>query len=169
LLWAHQLVTFQEALRFGLAVPPAAAVAASGVILVAALAAPVSQATLGYPSGEFFYESLFPICHQYPTRSLWILGQPCGLCARCLGGYGGLVLLPVLYVAGALRRVDAAFFLLLGMSLFALGVGDAVVKFAIGIDGSNSWRFGTGLLGGLGFAMMLAWPWKKVSQKEGID
>lgn len=97
------------------------------------------------------------------------MGQPCGLCARCLGGYSGLILLPVLYLVGVLRRVDAALLLFLGTSLFVLGVGDAIFKLATGIDGSNMWRFGTGLLGGLGISMMLAWPWMKLSRKIGDD
>ena len=154
-------MALQAALRLGVGLPPVAAVGASAVILAVALAAPVAQATLGYPSGEPFYESLFPICHQYPNRSIWILGQPCGLCARCLGGYAGVVLLSVLHLAGVLRRMDTVLFLLLGTSLVVLGVGDAVFKFATEIDGSNAWRFSTGLLGGLGFAMVLALPWKR--------
>jgi len=73
----------------------------------------------------------------------------------------GAVLLSVLHFAGVLRRMDTTLFLLLGTSLVVLGVGDAIFKFATGIDGSNAWRFGTGLLGGLGFAMVLAFPWKR--------
>ena len=160
-------MALQTGLRLGVAIPPVAAVGVSVVIVAVGLAAPLAQALLGHPSGEFFYDILFPICHQYPTRSIWILGQPCGLCARCLGGYVGVVMLSLLYFSGVLRRTNFGFFLVLSISLITFGVGDAVFKFVTGIDGSNAWRFGTGLLGGLGFAILIALPWKKFSLGGG--
>jgi hypothetical protein len=42
----------------------------------------------------------------------------------------------------------------LGLSLSVLGVGDAVLKVSIGIDGSNLWRFFTGLVGGYGLSIL---------------
>lgn len=154
-------MTYHLALRLGVALPSVAVVGASAVILAVAIAAPLAQAILGYPSGEPFYESLYSICHQYPSRSIWILGHPCALCSRCLGGYSGVLLLSLVYFAGVLRRMDIKLFVILSTSLIVLGVGDAVLKFATGIDGSNAWRFATGLFGGMGFAMVLALPWKR--------
>ncbi len=57
-----------------------------------ALFAPVLQSIFSYPFGEGIYSFLSPACHQFPTRSLWILDRPFALCSRCFGGYLGLVL-----------------------------------------------------------------------------
>lgn len=38
------------------------------------------------------------ICHQRPSRCLWINDFPCGLCAKCSGFYLGLLLASLLYL-----------------------------------------------------------------------
>jgi hypothetical protein len=45
---------------------------------------------------------------------------------------------------------------ILGCILVALGVGDAALKVWTGIDGTNPWRLSTGLVGGMGFALLIA-------------
>jgi uncharacterized membrane protein len=148
----------------GSAVPLTSAVGASGVIVLAALSAPVLQSTVGYPAGEPLYDVLFAICHQYPERSLWIGGHPCGLCARCLGGYLGVATIGVLVLA-RLRDVRATCIFLAGIMLLVLGVGDAVIKVLTSHDGPNLWRLFTGGLGGAGIAAALATPWQYFRQK----
>lgn len=59
----------------------------AGLIAVAAAAAPIVQSTLGYPAGEEIYAVLASICHQYPTRSFWLLERPMAICARCFSMY----------------------------------------------------------------------------------
>lgn len=45
------------------------------------------------------YGFLSSICHQYPTRCLWILNRPMGLCSRCFSVYAsfsiGILCLPL--------------------------------------------------------------------------
>ena len=125
------------------------------IILTVAISAPVVQAILGYPYGELGYRLLFSICHQYPLRSFWILDHPMGVCARCTGGYSGVVLgIIVILSKSNYNRHQPGFLLVLGSILFALGVGDAILKTWTGIDGTNAWRLSTGLVGGMGFAVL---------------
>lgn len=38
------------------------------------------------------------ICHQMPSRSIWIRDFPCGLCAKCLGFYAGIFFSSALFI-----------------------------------------------------------------------
>lgn len=126
------------------------------IILTMAVCAPIMQATLGYPFGELGYHLLFSICHQYPLRSFWILDHPMALCARCTGGYSGVVIGLVISLSKYNHsRHRLSFPLVLGFSLFALGVDDAIFKTLTNIDGTNTWRLSTGLVGGAGLAILM--------------
>lgn len=52
-----------------LAVGPSIFALPALIVLAAAVAAPLGNGLLGYPSGERFYAFLSDICHQFPTRS----------------------------------------------------------------------------------------------------
>jgi uncharacterized membrane protein len=120
-----------------------------------AISSPVVQAIFGYPFGELGYHLLFSICHQYPLRSFWILDHPMAVCARCTGGYFGVALgIIVILSRHNYNRYQYGFFLVLSGSLFALGIGDAILKTLTGIDWTNAWRLSTGLLGGMGFSFL---------------
>lgn len=58
-------------------------------LFIFALLAPIIQSIYGYPAGESIYSLFEPICHQYPSRSIWILGLPMALCTRCSFVYLG--------------------------------------------------------------------------------
>jgi hypothetical protein len=60
-------------------------VCALGLVLMS-LWAPVVQSSRGYPAGEGAYRALTHICHQYPSRCVWVAGRPMALCA--VGGAG---------------------------------------------------------------------------------
>lgn len=125
------------------------------IILGIAIGTPVAQVIFGYPFGESGYHMLFSICHQYPLRSFWVLDHPMAVCARCTGGYSGVVLgILMLLSKYNYHRTRPAFLLLLGCVLFAMGVGDAILKTLTGVDGTNEWRLSTGLIGGLGLAFL---------------
>ena len=111
-----------------------------------AISAPIYQTVFGYPNGEGIYSFLSPICHQYPTRSLWILNRPFALCSRCFSGYLGLGigLFAIRSQYKYLKR------LILGIGLFIPGVLDGLIQLWSTYESTNIIRFFTGLSGGLG-------------------
>jgi uncharacterized membrane protein len=62
--------------------------------------APILEEYYFYSLSNYFYNVLSSICHQYPTRSLWIMNRPMGLCSRCFAVYASfsisLIFLPLL-------------------------------------------------------------------------
>jgi uncharacterized membrane protein len=75
------------------------------------------------------------------------------ICARCTGGYLGVVVGTVMILSHP--NYPHLRILLLGLLLFILGVGDVFFEISLDIDGPNAWRFLTGLLGGLGSALLV--------------
>ncbi len=124
------------------------------VLLVGvAVAAPVYQSVIGPPAGEAAYSLLGAICHQYPSRSFWLTDRPTALCVRCIGGYVGLGVAPLLFAR--LRSVSAAKRLGLGIGLFAFGLADPIAQIVLNYDSLIVTRFSTGLLGGIGVAVLI--------------
>jgi uncharacterized membrane protein len=123
----------------------------SGLLAISALAAPVIQHVLGFPHGEGIYNGLDPICHQYPTRSLWLFGRPLGLCTRCLSGYLG-VLLAVLFWRNSMPLRKRA---LIGVPVFAVSVIEPLFQFLTSYQSSNATRFVLGAAGGIALCLLL--------------
>ena len=71
-----------------------------GYLAIISLLAPILEEYYLYSLSNYFYSVLSNICHQYPTRSLWIMNRPMGLCSRCFAIYTSfsisLVFLPLL-------------------------------------------------------------------------
>jgi|TARA_B100000809_G_scaffold257806_1_gene300031 uncharacterized membrane protein len=111
-----------------------------------AISAPIIQTTFGFPNGEGIYSFLSPICHQYPTRSLWILNRPFALCSRCFSGYFGLGIGFLFFRSqnNYLKR------LILGIGLLIPGVLDGLIQLWTSYESTNTIRFFTGFSGGLG-------------------
>ena len=111
-----------------------------------AFSAPIIQTTYGYPNGEGIYSILSPICHQYPTRSLWILNRPFALCSRCFSGYFGLGVGFLFFLSqnNYLKR------LIFGVGLLSPGVLDGLMQLWTSYESTNIIRFFTGFSGGLG-------------------
>jgi uncharacterized membrane protein len=138
---------------------------ATALTLVAfAIAAPVIQELFGFPRGEGLYATLGNVCHQYPTRSFWILNRPFALCARCTSGYLGVAV-----VAAMIHNFSSYKFhihqLFLGMFLLSLAITDPLIQLLTEYESSNLMRFLTGLLGGTGFTLILL-PFKKGESHE---
>jgi len=71
-----------------------------GYLAIISVLAPVFEEYYFYSISNYFYSVLSNICHQYPTRSLWIMNRPMGLCSRCFAIYASfsmsLIFLPLL-------------------------------------------------------------------------
>jgi len=69
-----------------------------GYLATMAILAPVFEEYGLYSISNQFYKVLSNICHQYPTRSLWVMNRPMGLCSRCFALYASfsisLIFLP---------------------------------------------------------------------------
>ena len=69
-------------------------------LAIISLLAPILEEYYFYSLSNYFYNVLSSICHQYPTRSLWIMNRPMGLCSRCFAIYASfsisLIFLPLL-------------------------------------------------------------------------
>lgn len=111
-----------------------------------AISAPIVQTSFGFPNGEGIYSILSPVCHQYPTRSLWILNRPFALCSRCFSGYLGLGIgfLLIRSQNNYLKR------LIFGIGLAIPGVLDGLIQLWTTYESTNIIRFLTGFSGGIG-------------------
>jgi uncharacterized membrane protein len=58
-----------------------------GYLALASFSAPIFEEFKLYPISNFLYRSLSHICHQFPSRSTWIMKRPMGLCSRCFAIY----------------------------------------------------------------------------------
>ena len=71
-----------------------------GYLAIISVLAPIFEEYYFYSVSNYFYNALSNICHQYPTRSLWIMNRPMGLCSRCFAIYASfsisLIFLPLL-------------------------------------------------------------------------
>jgi len=94
------------------------------------------------------YAVFSPVCHQIPSRSFHILGQPLAVCARCLGIYlgflGGIVLYPFLRGFTKVSLPRTGIFVLVSCPI----VLDTLGNFARLWATPNEARFATGLLWG---------------------
>ena len=98
-----------------------AALLPSGILaalLLASLAAPVLEG-LGEPISRAVYEPLGTLCHQRPSRCLFVGHSAMGLCARCLALYSGLLLAAAASLASPRARLGALAGLLLALPCLA--------------------------------------------------
>lgn len=58
-----------------------------GSLAIISILAPIFEEYGFYAISNQFYSILSNICHQYPTRSLWLMNRPMGLCSRCFALY----------------------------------------------------------------------------------
>ena len=122
------------------------------IALSMAFLAPLLNAET-YPAGEGIYELLNRICHQQFERVFFINGHPTALCARCVGGYLGIAIIGTLSVFFASRLDDITRnfpFYGTGATLLLIAVIEAIIS----VNDGQTFRFFSGLSGGLGIGLM---------------
>jgi len=120
------------------------------VILLDAFIAPYLESRRLAISADF-YAALRPICHQWPTRCLWVFGSNTALCTRCLGIFIALFLTALFFGMKPPNRIFWKSAILLNLP--ALVDGYTQLK---GWRVSNNYlRFVTGLLAGVGAGAFL--------------
>ena len=97
----------------------------------------------------FAYLVFTPICHQIPSRSFHLFGEPLAVCARCLGIYfgalGGTGLYPLINGFSKLALPKARIFILVSVPIIIDAGGNFLNLWV-----SSHWiRFMTGFLWGL--------------------
>ncbi len=126
----------------------------SASLIFIAIIAPARQTIVGYPVGESEYKLLGHICHQYPTRCIWILNRPMALCTRCIFGYFGLIigLLKIFKIGPFVScwRIAA-----LGFIIFIISIIDPVCQLLTNYESSNFARAITGSIGGFALSLIL--------------
>jgi uncharacterized membrane protein len=127
---------------------------ASISIVMAAAFAPIYQELHGFPSGEKVYSILGHVCHQYPTRSVWILNRPMALCTRCVFGYTGLFIYTIALVYASNLKPKWSR-IALGFSLLGLAVIDPLVQLLTVYESTNITRAISGMIGGTAFGMII--------------
>lgn len=131
-----------------------------GIIFFLAVFAPIIQEVKGYPAGESIYALFRPICHQYPTRSLWIFDRPWALCTRCSFGYLGIAIASIFLKLKASYRIRA----LLGFLLLAVVAIDPLFQLLTLYESTNILRILTGLIGGCAvFLILYPLSWRPLS------
>lgn len=121
------------------------------LIVFIALLAPTSQHFIGFPAGEKYYNLLQSICHQYPSRSLFIFDQPLGLCSRCFAGYFGVFFASTFLVL----RLSYLKRFLLGLLILSIMIIDPIVQLLTNYESNNIIRFLTGFAGGIAFFLII--------------
>lgn len=133
------------------------------ILSILAFSAPVIQTSFGVPSGENIYSGLSPICHQYPTRSLWILNRPFALCSRCFSGYLGLGI-GLIFInprKNYLKRLTTGLFLMLP------GVVDGLLQLMTLYESTNMVRTITGFMGGFGIFYII-YPFNFLTKRGNV-
>ena len=131
-------------------------------ISIFAVAAPMVQSIIGYPAGESIYSTLSGVCHQYPTRSFWILSRPFALCARCFSGYIGLAIgfFIISWQWKYHKRLAA------GVLFLIPAVADGLIQLLTSYESANITRSITGLIGGIG-VFLIIFPYQTTLNNRG--
>lgn len=127
----------------------------AGAAALLAFFAPVIQTVFLYPSGEGIYSLLHNICHQFPSRSLWITDRPFALCSRCFSGYVGLFSGGA-YFLFSKNKIKPLLMLFLGAFFILPGVLDGFVQALTAYTSTNFTRSFTGIFGGIGISMVIS-------------
>lgn len=120
------------------------------LILLDAFIAPYLE-SLRLPVSQSFYGILKPLCHQAPTRCLWIFGSNTALCSRCLGIFFALLMTGLYF---GIKGADCVFWktaILLNLPALI----DGYTQLRGWRMSNNLLRLGTGLMAGVGAGVFL--------------
>lgn len=105
---------------------------------------------LRIPESSYAYAALGWLCHQLPSRCLFLKTSPMGLCARCFGIYAAVFAVFALACLGRRLRLPLAACLLLAVPCLLDG-GSQYLGFRLS---NNPLRLVTGLLAGAGLGIL---------------
>lgn len=120
------------------------------LVLLDAFVAPFLESRRLAISADF-YAALRPICHQWPTRCLWVFGSNTALCTRCLGIFAGLLLTGIFLAIKQQKRILWKTAIFMNLPAFI----DGYSQLKDWRMSNNFLRLGTGLLAGIGAGAFL--------------
>lgn len=119
------------------------------VVLLLAIVAPILEYQR-LEASRTLYNITHNICNQLPTRCLWILTSPMGLCARCFGIYLTMFATGIFLIRFNLKRI---YWKQAIIALLPCVIDGSTQYFGQRL--SNNWlRSFTGALAGLGIGLI---------------
>jgi len=124
------------------------------IFIFLAILAPILE-YLRIPESASVYKSIHFLCHQLPTRSIFLFTSPMGLCARCFGIYVGLFIIGLITFQHRGYKLSIKYIIILTAPCLLDGTSQALGWRL----STNFLRFNTGLLAGLGIGSFLYPLW----------
>lgn len=121
---------------------------------------------LGYPkTGKLLFYSYYFFCHQNPSHSFIILGQPTAICARCVSIYSSIFFFGLLFGLFFKLKKTIRINLTLGIILSLPLILDLLTQFLGLRESNNLLRTATGILFG-GTIVFYLYPQVKFLKKS---
>lgn len=120
-------------------------------------------------TGHWQHTAFSGLCHQDPSRSFWINGDPMAVCSRCFGIYAGFgagwLVMPA--ARGLIRRIGyLSGFLLAGVIM--VNAVDAAASLAGLWENTLVSRFGLGYLIGTGVVLFIGREFIQQQKVKGV-
>ena len=122
-----------------------------GYLALASVSAPIFEELKVYSISNFLYRSLSHICHQFPSRSIWIMKRPMGLCSRCFAIYA---LFAAFLILPTFSKSNNKTKNLIAVLLFVPVIVDGSLQYFHLRESSNLMRIISGGMFGLGGAII---------------
>lgn len=122
------------------------------LIASTSVAAPVLEEYRCYMLSNKAYLILSNICHQYPSRSIWLLNRPMGLCSRCVSVYAAFSLSLIM-----IPRIKSRLLMSVSILLLLPIVIDGLMQYCNLSTSNNARRIITGILFGISLSVIYKW------------
>jgi uncharacterized membrane protein len=127
--------------------------------------APLFQEYRIYEVSEPLYKFGGFVCHQLPTKCIWLFNRPMGLCGRCFGIYTGVFLVSLVLLVKNLTISTSR------VALFMIPMSIDIGAKILGWHGTRVTSFLTGFLGAIGIVGFIVFFMTKreLAHKKGDD
>jgi uncharacterized membrane protein len=122
-----------------------------GGLAIISILAPIFEECGFYSISNPFYNILSNICHQYPTRSLWVMNRPMGLCSRCFALYASFSL-SLIFIPKPREKRSIGLACLFSLPL----ISDGLLQYYGIRESANLARVASGTLFGVGASIVYA-------------
>lgn len=135
----------------------------SFILVLSSMTAPLFQEYRIYRLSALLYQFERNICHQLPTRCIWLFNRPMGLCARCFGIYTGIFLFTLLILS--YNFYIKTIWILLLIIPISIDIGAKTW----GWHGTRLTSFFTGILGAISIERFFIFLMMQLTGKKGGD
>jgi uncharacterized membrane protein len=125
-----------------------------GLLLLIALLCPIFEFQRS-PLAPICYNFLKNFCHQIPSRCLWVLDSNVGLCSRCFSFYLSFIVWSIFLISSKKQYlINFKKTFPVGLTMVFPLIADGSVQLVTNYPGNNCLRLVTGILAGLGIALL---------------